>query len=52
MKESIRGLRPSYKDKLIGLRTSVGCVPTAIEFTFFELAQVQCAIFHANFETT
>ncbi len=40
MKESIRGLRPSYEqDKQSALRTSVGGAQAAIEFKIFELEQ-------------
>jgi len=48
MKECIRGLRPSYKINLTGLRTSVGGAQAAIEFKNFELKQVPCTIFHVN----
>jgi hypothetical protein len=37
MKACIRGLRPSYKINLTGLRTSVGGAQAAIEFKNFEL---------------
>jgi len=50
VKEGIRGLRPSYKINLTGLRTFVGGAQAAIEFRIFELKEVQCSIFHVSWK--